>query len=196
MIAGVCALIMQSYSGCTAEDTRDRLYRYCKLLNKNDTPDNYSGRGLPDALLSCMRDDEVYITVKDTAKKPVPFALITSQNGDSLGITDKDGIALVKIKQKVFPFNLFINISGLQKPLTISSVPSAEEVEISINSGLLIQLEDKSGPVADGAKVYYQIPGVQDQFVCRNTDSLGRVLISMYRETPVQILLLLRVFQI
>lgn len=187
MIAGVCALIMQSYSGCTAEDTRDRLYRYCKLLNKNDTPDNYSGRGLPDALLSCMRDDEVYITVKDTAKKTVPFALITSQNGDSLGITDKDGIALVKIKQKVFPFNLFINISGLQKPLTISSVPSAEEVEISINSGLLIQLEDKSGPVADGAKVYYQIPGVQDQFVCRNTDSLGRVLISMYRETPVQI---------
>lgn len=113
--------------------------------------------------------------------------MITSQNGDSLGITDKDGIALVKIKQKVFPFNLFINISGLQKPLTISSVPSAEEVEISINSGLLIQLEDKSGPVADGAKVYYQIPGVQDQFVCRNTDSLGRVLISMYRETPVQI---------
>ena len=87
-----------------------------------------------------------------TLQKPVPFALITSQNGDSLGITDKDGIALVKIKQKVFPFNLFINISGLQKPLTISSVPSAEEVEISINSGLLIQLEDKSGPVADGAR--------------------------------------------
>jgi len=187
MIAGVCALIMQSYSGCTANDVRDRLYRYCKLLDKNKTADNYCGRGLPNALLSCMRDDEVYITVKDTAEKPVPLALITSQDGDSLGITDEDGIALVKLKQKVFPLNLFINVSGLQKPLTISSVPSAEEVVISINSGLLVQLEDKSGSVINGAMIYYKIPEVQDSFVSRNTDSLGRVLISMYREVPVQI---------
>lgn len=187
MIAGVCALIMQSYSGCNANDVRDRLYRYCKLLSKNNTADNYTGRGLPDALLSCMRDDEIYITVKDTAEKPVPLALITDQNGDSLGITDEDGITLVKIRQKTFPLNLFVNVSGLLKSLTVSSVPSAEEVVISINSGLLVQLEDKSGPVVNGAMIYYKIPGVQEQFVSRNTDSLGRVLIPMYRETPVQI---------
>jgi len=187
MIAGVCALIMQSYSGCNANDVRDRLYRYCKLLSKNNTADNYTGRGLPDALLSCMREDEVYITVKDTAEKPVPLALITSQNGDSLGITDEDGIALVKIRDKASPLNLLVRVSGLQKSLTISSVPSAQEVVISINSGLLVQLEDKSGHVLNGAMIYYKIPEVQDQFVGRNTDSLGRVLISMYREAPVQI---------
>lgn len=187
MIAGVCALVMQSYPGCTANDVRDRLYRYCKLLNKDSTADNYSGRGLPDALLSCMRDDEVYITVKDTAEKPVPFALLTSQHGDSMGITDEDGVALIRLTQKTIPLNLFVNVAGLQKPLTISSVPSAEEVVVSINSGLLIQLEDKSGTVVNGAMIYYKIPGVQEQFVSRNTDSLGRVLISMYREAPVQI---------
>ncbi len=187
MIAGLCALIMQSYSGCNVNDVRDRLYRYCKLLNKNNAADNYSGRGLPDALLSCMRDNEIYVTVKDTVEKPVPHALVTSQHGDSLGITDKDGIALVRLEHKTFPLNLFVNVSGLQKPLTISSVPSSGEVVISTSSGLLIQLEDKSGPVINGAKIYYKIPGVMDQFVNRSADSLGRVLISMYREATVQI---------
>ncbi len=187
MIAGVCALIMQSHSGCTANDVRDRLYRYCKLLSNTNTVNNYSGRGLPDALLSCMRDDEIYLTVKDTAGKQVSLALVTGFNGDSLGITDEDGIALVRLKQKTFPVNLFINMPGLQKLLTITSAPSVEEVMISINSGLIIQLEDRSGLVGKGAKIYYKIPGVQDQFINRATDSLGRVLISMYREAPVQI---------
>lgn len=187
MIAGVCALIMQSHPGCTSNELRDRLFQYCKLLSNTNAVNNYSGRGLPDALLSCMKDDEIYLTVKDTAEKPVSLALITSQDGDSLGITDEDGIALVKLKQKIFPVNLIVNVSGLQKPLTVTSVPLAEEVVVSINSGLLVQLEDNNGPVVNGAKIYYKIPGVQDQFVSRTTDSLGRVLISMYREAPVQI---------
>jgi hypothetical protein len=133
-----------------------------------------------------MRDDEIYLTVKDTAGKQVSLALVTGSNGDSLGITDEDGIALVRLSRNI-SVNLFINMPGLQKLLTITSAPSVEEVMISINSGLIIQLEDRSGLVGKGAKIYYKIPGVQDQFINRATDSLGRVLISMYREAPVQI---------
>ncbi len=187
MVAGVCALIMQANPGCTANNLRERLYRFCKLLNGIDSADNYIGRGLPDALLSCMRDDEIFFKVKDTAEHPVSYALITDQNGDSLGITDQDGTALIRVKQRALPLNLYINATGLQKQLIISSIPSYKEEILSINTGLLVQLVDGSGSVIQGAGIYYKIPGMQDQFTWKSADSLGRVHLFMHRETSVQV---------
>lgn len=187
MIAGVCALIMQSDPGITADSLRNRLFRFCKILNGYEVPDNYTGRGLPDALLSCMRDDEVYLSVKDSLGRPLQLVLISGENDDSLGVTDKDGKSLFRVKPQNLPYDITFNATGLRKTISIQSTPSSNEVILPISGGLTIKLVDQKKSSIRGGKIFYRIPGVMEDFVQTEADSLGEFYLIMFRESQVQV---------
>lgn len=187
MIAGICALIMQAHPGISNNRVNERLFKFCKLVNGKFSPDNYTGRGLPDALLSCMKDNEVYLSIKDTLERPVQFALIKNDDGDSIGMTDEDGMALLTIPPQELPFNAYINFPWAGNIVTINSTPEKRKMVVSINSGIAVKLVDKfNNPIPYG-NVYYKIDGIGQKYIKSKTDSLGEIYLTMYSEKPVQL---------
>ncbi len=65
VVAGICALIMQTQPGCSAATVRSRLYESCQLSPFQDSIDAAYGRGIPDALYACTHDFSDSAAVRD-----------------------------------------------------------------------------------------------------------------------------------
>ena len=76
-----------SYSTITSwyliDSSTSETLLFLPVLPDQDSVDNRFGRGIPDALLSCMRDNEIYISVTDSSGEPVRNALI-QENPETL----------------------------------------------------------------------------------------------------------------
>jgi hypothetical protein len=179
MVTGVCALIMQSHGNQGALDTRNRLFQYCRFTGYQDSIDNYYGRGLPDALRSCMRDGEVYLTVKDSSNTPAQFARITAENGDSIGITDRDGYALFSVKSEKLPMTCFVNVSSESKKIVVESTPADFSITMNLNSGLVVWLRDRNNQIIKNGSFFARYDG-EKEFVKREADSSGSVHFTKY----------------
>lgn len=185
MIAGLCALILQSHPGISSIQARQRLYYFCRFLPDQDSVDNRFGRGIPDALLSCMRDNEIYISVTDSSGEPVRNALITGESGDSLRMTDSNGICIAALNDP-FPSRIEILLSGQKEEVLIESAPCRKTVVFPVKSGLIVKLSDRSGKIIKNGFVYYKM-GNAAQFSSLECDSNGTAVITMYKEEKVQI---------
>jgi subtilisin family serine protease len=53
LVAGICALIMQSHHTTKAIVVKDQLFRFCRFSKYQNRIDNIYGRGIPDVYLSC-----------------------------------------------------------------------------------------------------------------------------------------------
>ncbi len=102
LIAGICALVKQSDTVLDAAQVREKLYRYCRPPVRGAVVGNEYGRGIPDALLSCMRSGEAYLTAIDTGGRPLSAAMIESGRGDTLARFDASGSALVTLPSGSF----------------------------------------------------------------------------------------------
>ena len=173
MIAGLCALILQSHPGISSIQARQRLYYFCRFLPDQDSVDNRFGRGVPDALLSCMRDNEIYISVTDSSGEPVRSTLIAGESGDSLGITDSSGICIAVLNNS-FPSRIAIMLSGQQEEVLIESAPCRKTVVFPVKSGLIVKLSDRSGKRIKNGIVYYKM-GNAAQFSSLECDSMVRL---------------------
>jgi|GEM_PF-110970 len=172
-IAGLCALIKQSYPDYTAEQVRERLYRYCRFLPSQTQPDNYYGRGIPDALRSCMQwDDQVFMTVSDTGGLPCANAGIVTLSGDTIATTGADGVALFRFNGTA-PDTVELRYRNYRRSIAIGSTPCMVEVE---PCSLTIKVSDESNVALPAVTCRYGVKGSFERTIVG--DSLGNVVIS------------------
>jgi hypothetical protein len=95
LTAGVAALLRQAWPDSSAAAIVDRLYRSCRFAKHQTAVDNTYGRGIPDALLGCMRPGELLVLALDSSGRRLDNVVLSDSTGRSLGATDSSGTALV-----------------------------------------------------------------------------------------------------
>ncbi|NLE00636.1 MAG: S8 family serine peptidase, partial [Fibrobacter sp.] len=161
VISGICALILQAHGKETDIDkVREQLFRYCHFTPYQQKIDNYYGRGVPDALLSCMRDNEVYLTAVDNLENPLIAAQIFDANGVSLGMTDSDGKALLSLSKNRLPLTATFNQGENKDTFNITVLPSHFKIVVSSVYKLIVKLEDKHNKSINNAIVHYKLDGM------------------------------------
>lgn len=183
IVGGICALLKQSHPELQSSQLRERLYQHCTLLPFHESADNEFGRGIPDVVRSCMSDNEVFLKVKDTLGNVLPNVLIENQHGDSLGITNHDGMGLLKVANT--PVDLGLVFSGKRHSLRVDTVPFYKEFIIDDSGRVLVSLRNKIGKPVAGT-VFIRFDG-EKGFVEQRTDDSGTIRISHYKEISAQI---------
>jgi serine protease AprX len=80
LIAGLCALIMQTHPHESAAATRSRLFSSCVFVPGQTAMNNTYGRGLPNAKLACLPYN-IIVTVKDTFSRKVKAVVFYRAGG-------------------------------------------------------------------------------------------------------------------
>lgn len=172
-IAGLCALIKQSYPDHTAEQVRQRLYKYCRFLPSQTQIDNYYGRGIPDALRSCMQwDDQVFMTVSDTGGYPCTSAGIVTSSGDTIANTNAKGVALFRFDGTP-PDTVELRYRNYRRSVAIGYTPCMIEVE---PCSLVIKVYDEFNVALPSVTCMYGVNGTVERTIVG--DSLGNVVVA------------------
>ncbi|MDO5575830.1 MAG: S8 family serine peptidase [Fibrobacter sp.] len=183
IVSGICALLRQSHPELQPSQLRERLYQYCTLQPSQKSADNKYGRGVPNAVLSCMSDNEVFLKIKDTLGNVLPNVLIENQSGDSLGVTNHDGVGLLKVAET--PVDLGLVFSGKRHSLLVDTLPFYKEFIIDDSGRVLVSLRNKAGKPVVGT-VFIRFDD-ENGFAEQRTDDSGTIRISHYKEIKAQI---------
>lgn len=181
LIAAVFALVKQAYPEITSSKLRERVYRFCSLPAGESVVNNRCGYGIPDALKSCMGDEQLYLTVSDTGNLPASSAIIRTGAGDSVGITDKTGHALFSLEPATVPQVLSITTHGQESRFfTVDSLPFWLVVQPCSLS--VIVTDEKQLPVPFPSLYWYR----GEEGVKTVGDSSGVVVLSDFLPAPVR----------
>ncbi len=63
IVAGICALILQA-TKATPEKVKQKLFASCAMTSYQTKMDNVYGRGIPDALVACIEDEDKSVRLK------------------------------------------------------------------------------------------------------------------------------------
>ncbi|MBN1575338.1 MAG: S8 family serine peptidase [Chitinispirillaceae bacterium] len=178
-VTGVCALIRQSFPLITAQQVREKLYRSCRFLPGQTMADYRFGRGIPDALRSCMQwDDEVFLSAIDTGGKPLVNATIISSNSSVLGSTTEEGTAVFRLPGEK-PAAVAIIHGERMREVTIDSTPCRKEV---VPCSLVVLVRTERGKPIPFVTVWYRSDGVERT---ATGDSLGNAVITGFFPLPI-----------
>ncbi|MBN1307822.1 MAG: S8 family serine peptidase [Chitinispirillaceae bacterium] len=178
-VTGACALIRQAFPLITAQEVREKVYRHCRFLPGQTTADTRYGRGLPDALRSCMQwDDEVFLSATDTGGKPLAGAAIRYGSENMLGFTSEEGTAIFRLPGEK-PAGIAIVRGERMRSVTIDSTPCRKEV---VPCSLLVAVSTGSGRPIPFVTIWYRSDAVERSTV---GDSLGKVVITGFFPGPV-----------
>jgi hypothetical protein len=132
IVAGICALLKQTFPGDNADRIKQRLYSSCVLLPWQDSVDNTAGRGLPNALRACLKDNEVLITVEDRILGTiVAGAGIFGDDGTQVGESDSSGIFIFNVSPSQVPLKIIVAAQGFgPETLTVNAAPAAYSVDL------------------------------------------------------------------
>ncbi len=173
LVAGVCALLRQAHPSMTATQLRERLFSYCRLLPAQNTPDNYFGRGLPDAVRSCMTgDQEVFLAVRDTGGIPLNGVTVVTAAGDTVGTTSADGILRLTGDSTISA--LWFTSENRERRIVVESLPWFSEVSPCTLTVKVI--DDQTRPIAAVTAAVYS---GADAWV-EQGDSLGVVSVTSF----------------
>ncbi|MBN1307019.1 MAG: S8 family serine peptidase [Chitinispirillaceae bacterium] len=178
LIAAVCAFIRQSDTDLDAAQVRQRLYRFCRLPRGSTTTNNECGRGIPDALLSCMRPGEVYLKAIDNGGLPLNGAVVESGEGDSLGRFDSSGIAFVMLPSGAAA-GVVIRKEADRRAAPIDSTPCRKEL---FPCSLLIKVRDEKNHTVPYATVKGRV-GTADYL--QRADNIGNLSIVSFFHLPI-----------
>ena len=115
IIAGLCALVLQSMPNKSSERLRNHLYATCSFLPGQTTINNLFGHGLPDALKACTdifksEQSEILFSVYPNVLKPgvsrnVSFAVFNSDDFTKadLCVFSVDGLLVWKVSKVTKP---------------------------------------------------------------------------------------------
>ncbi len=144
-VSGVTALIMQAHPHLSSEGIRNMLYSSCVLTPFQDTVDFAYGRGVPDALVACIEDDEAVVQVRTSANIPVAGTDILYR-GAPLGTTDSVGIAVLGIEELPLPATVQAAKNGvlLEDNVTIDRPKTRVRVEVEFDT-LVVAVRDTLG---------------------------------------------------
>ncbi len=179
-VSAICALVKQSSPSLDAAAVREHLYRFCRRKYGGVEIDYGYGRGIPDALLSCMKSDEVFLTAKDSSGIPLKNAFIAKSNGsDTIARFDDSGRALFRL-QDDNKIDIEVFKDDNRRRISIDSTPCRK---LLLPCTLVIYIKNEKFKPLQGASVGGVI-GTQ-KFI-RQTDSTGRVLIENFFTLPVK----------
>lgn len=183
LITAVCALVKQAHPEITSAELRERVYRHCSLPLGESVVSNRCGYGIPDALKSCMRDDQLYLSVSDTGGLPLSSAIIRTSAGDSLSSTDETGHALFSLEPATVPQVLSITTQREERRFfAVDSLPFWLAVQ---PCSLSILVTDKEQlPVAYPSLYWYR--GEEEEGVKAVGDSSGRVVLANFLPASVR----------
>lgn len=120
IVAGLCALVVQSMQNKNSDRVKKCLYASCKFLPEQLVMNNVFGRGLPDALKACtdvvdVASSGIQFSVYPNVLKPgiphnISFAVLNADDftGADLRILSVDGILVWKKNVAVKPSNSVI----------------------------------------------------------------------------------------
>jgi serine protease AprX len=186
LVAGVCALILQSHDADSSTALRERLYSSCFFVPGQTAANNTYGRGVPDALLACLDYNQTYITVTDSFLQVVPGAIVMNAAQKQVGVSDSSGYAVVSLTG-VYPETLMVSRSSSLTALTrvvIQSRHSREKAVLPTRYALTIFLRDTAGNTVVG-KVYWKNTG-DASYSAVQTDSTGYVLLTNFTSSSVE----------
>jgi len=139
IIAGICALIMQSHPKLSPEGIRQKLYASCTLLPAQDSVDNVYGRGLPDALKATMQPDEAFIVVRDSTGKPWENIAVAGPDKTVHTFTNKDGVALLQMASTQLPYDITLRFpGGFEKELSITAGVVSKDIVVNYEMTLAV----------------------------------------------------------
>lgn len=188
VVAGICALIRQSHPGLQPQTIREKLYASCRLTPYQSEVDNIYGRGLPDALLACMKSNQVYIQTRDSLGNLIPGVVVYGPAGSELAQTDSMGVALITLGSPPLPDTLNLSFGGGQQPrmLVIRELPSRHTVMLEIRKQIVVSVQaDSARPVA-GAEVFWK-PGSASSFRRQETNAKGTTTLTYHTTDPCSI---------
>jgi serine protease AprX len=183
MVAGICALILQSHDSITSQNARDVLLKSCKFLPGQTKIDNQYGHGLPDAVISCMGDKEIYLSLADSSGKPVENALVSYKNGDSLCLSDSSGTAFFNLSKGSVPCSLSVKLNSGKTSIRVDSLPFHRRIVMPVE-GLEINLLSENGDTIKNGKLYAQFDN-SGQFLEHTPDNSGHFILRNYIILPV-----------
>ena len=184
LVAGICGLVLQANRGDSAAATRARLYSSCFFVPGQTAVDNSYGRGVPDAFLACLPNNQTYITVADSFGHGVAGATVTAA-GYPVGSSDSMGYAPVTLPG-IFPETLTVSHgSYFPGQVVVGSRHSREKVELPARYVLSVLLRDTLGtPVA--GKIFWKAQGA-GAFAAVQTDAMGYVLLTAILSSAIEV---------
>ncbi len=178
-VTGVTVLVLQAHPELSPDEIRGRLYSSCVLTPYQDTVDMVYGRGVPDALTACMKENEIAFQVRTVENSPVSEADIVYR-GAPLGTTDSAGIAVFDLGSVDLPASVQVTRNGmlLQEDVAISRPGTRVRVEVEFDT-LVVAVRNSSGkPVRDGAALINTLPEMQYHSFPLDTGGFGNVLVT------------------
>jgi serine protease AprX len=167
LIAGVTALIKQSFPDLPAAEIRRLLYRTCAFTASQDSADNVFGRGAPDAMLAaCLDSSESYLQVVDSLGAVVAGAQVF-HGSNLVGVTDSFGVAIVRSGGDSLPREYLVG------PSTAASLA---EYRIEAEIGVRILIGRETALVVDSASIKKKVILATIPVWISLTDSAGKFI--------------------
>lgn len=181
LVAGVCALLRQAHPSMTAAQLRERLYICCRLLPAQTAPNNYYGRGLPDAVRSCMAgNQEVFLAAMDTGGIPLNGVTVVTPEGDTVGTTSADGILRLTVDSTITA--LWFTSENRERRVAAESLPWFSVIS---PCSLTVKVVDESSkPIAAATAAVYAASSAWVEY----GDSLGEVSVNSFFPQPVSLI--------
>lgn len=182
LVTGICALLRQAHPQMEADRLREYLYNYCRLLPGQIAPDNTYGRGLPDAVRSCMSDvKEVFLVAVDTGGVPLKGVTVTDGVGDSIGVTSDAGF--FSYSGDSMTIEIRFRAQEKERRISVSSLPFFREV---FPCSLLVRVVDKDSNIVKG--VTASVRSGSDSWGVAG-DSLGTVTVAHFFPVSVTVVI-------
>ena len=176
LVAGICALIKHVHLSITAEELREKLFKYCRYLPGQTTVDNRYGRGIPDALKSTLlHDNEVFISVMDTGGKSLSDRYLLDLQNDTLGKTDGNGFALLTIEERKSS-QIKINYGNTSRIIGLDPPPSGKNI---VPCSLTVRIQTPEHAPLGSVGCNYTIENSDDSKRV-TSDTLGKVTIEEF----------------
>jgi hypothetical protein len=181
LIAGGCALIRQSNPGLNAGELRSRIYRFCSLPVNEEVSRNAYGRGIPDVLRSCMRqDDELFLMVRDGAGEPIKDVIVSDSHDTTVGSTDLQGVLATRLPGGG-PAVLYVHIGNRTREVIVDSTPFWQ---ILVPCSLVVTVRNSEGKVIPDVNIS---AGGQSVSWSLKTDSSGNAVITDFIVSEVKL---------
>jgi len=180
LVAGALALAWQCHPHLSPQDAVAHLYGTCRLAPGQDSIDNVYGRGIPNALLGCLREQEFFVVAEDSLGRRVLELILVSSDGNEVVRADSCGTILTELETVSLPMTLRAGVEGgPSQQITIDSLPAYRVLRFEPQRELVLTVLSVEGQPVTGADVRLRA-GSSDFFYHAASDSAGIAVLPLY----------------
>ncbi|MFP4013641.1 MAG: S8 family serine peptidase [Chitinispirillaceae bacterium] len=133
IVSGICALVYQTSKDKSPDQIRRKLFNSCRFAKHQTQIDNRYGRGIPDALIACMEESDIYLKLVDSSGAPLPHAVV--RLGRRSFSTNESGVCVIDAGASSLPLVIDIDFRSMaQKSVTVDTLPYAQDIVLDVIS--------------------------------------------------------------